>query len=352
MVRHLIQRPAGCLLLQVALAACGVTSPADSPDAPAHADVVRADTVDAVDGSAKTACDDDTPIEPRHNPDDNANVRFGEPTDDGPTAAANRFAFRDVTTDAGVSWAAYAPAGLPAAGAFADIDGDGDDDLILATYSAGATSSRLRLYSNVSSRSTIAFVDVTTAAGLGAFTVPTTGVYAADADNDGDQDLYLTSFGDNVLLQNAGAGAFSPVTYAAGVADPHWSTSAAFSDYDGDGDLDLYVGNYIGQSNYPNHTGQPNTLYRNEGDGTYVDVTREAGVGGAGTTLAVTWADIDNDGDPDLIVCNDHGAAVEANLLYRNDGAAGENRVHAGQRGVRHRVLLHGGGGGRHGPRR
>ncbi len=84
--------------------------------------------------------------------------------------------------------------------------------------------------------------------------------------------------------------------------------------------LDLYVGNYIAGFSWPFHAPDPNVLLHNVGDGEFTDVTLECVVAGAGTTLAVSWSDYDGDGDVDLWVGNDFGAEVQSNLLYRNDG--------------------------------
>ena len=120
------------------------------------------------------------------------------------------------------------------------------------------------------------------------------GVAVADYDGDGFEDLYLTGYGPNRLFHNNGNGTFTDVTKKAGVGDSHFSTSAAWFDYDRDGRLDLYVGNYCHWSpalnkvcqgsngSYicpPDHyKGDSGTLYHNNGDGTFTDVTRKAGV--------------------------------------------------------------------------
>ncbi len=162
------------------------------------------------------------------------------------------------------------------------------------------------------------------------------GVAAGDYDNDGDVDLYLTYWGPNVLYRNNGDGTFTDVTGRAGVGDPRWSTSAAFGDYDGDGDLDLYVSNYltIDINKLPprncSHRGNvvlcgpsglkgaADVLYRNNGDGTFTDVTEASGAVDSDLYygLGCVWADMDNDGDLDLVVAND----ATPNLLFVNQG--------------------------------
>ncbi|MCY3738789.1 MAG: CRTAC1 family protein [Gemmatimonadaceae bacterium] len=171
------------------------------------------------------------------------------------------------------------------------------------------------------------------------------GVTAADYDNDGDLDLFLTNYGPNVLLRGRGDGTFADHTAQAGVGDSLWGTGCAFLDYDNDGLLDLYVANYVEYSldaegrdltpyflsapgqelsadlrAYPspeNFPGSPDVLYRNAGDGTYADVTAAAGVlDPAGKGMGIVCADYDGDGDSDVFVANDQ----TANFLYRNDG--------------------------------
>ena len=172
------------------------------------------------------------------------------------------------------------------------------------------------------------------------------GCAVADYDNDGDQDLYVTNYGGNVLYRNEGNGIFSDVTTLAGVEAAQWSSSAAFLDYDNDGYLDLYVANnvdftletnkicggfvgttplglliiaentrsYCSPSDYE---GVPDVLYRNNGDGTFADVSIQAGIGNpAGKGLGVVAWDYDEDGDQDLFVANDG----VANFLYQNSG--------------------------------
>ncbi len=153
---------------------------------------------------------------------------------------------------------------------------------------------------------------------------------AADYDNDGDNDLFLTNYGMNKLYQNNGDGTFTDVTKEAGVENDLWGIGCTFFDYDQDGYLDLYVGNYLefdpeyrlyfAAENYPgplSYNGQPDVLYRNNGDGTFSDVTKEAGVyNPEGRAMGISACDADNDGDMDLFVAND---AME-NYFYRNNG--------------------------------
>ncbi|MBI1922784.1 CRTAC1 family protein [Candidatus Poribacteria bacterium] len=181
------------------------------------------------------------------------------------------------------------------------------------------------------------FTDVTPQAGVG-HTGYGVGCAAADYDNDGYRDLYVTNYGPNVLYHNNGDGTFTDVTQKAGVGDSRWSTSCAFLDYDRDGDLDLYVVNYMkfrveenrwwemrGVRTYCSPADQiagslfvseSDTLYRNNGDGAFTDVTKDAGVLFRGLGLAVAVGDYDNDGYPDISVAND----MENDVLFRNNG--------------------------------
>ncbi len=163
------------------------------------------------------------------------------------------------------------------------------------------------------------------------------GVATGDADGDGWTDLYVTNVGPNALYLNEGQGRFEDATARAGVGDPSWSTSAGFLDHDADGDLDLFVVNYVRWSigdeltcfskphpvDYcsPNsyRAPAPSTLYRNEGDGTFRDVSVEAGLRAAfGNGLGLVCSDFDGDGWIDVFVANDG----MPNQLWRNRGDA------------------------------
>jgi len=221
-----------------------------------------------------------------------------------------------------------------------DYDGDGDLDLYVINGSTfeprtnGPAPSN-RLYRNDGGG---AFADVTDAAGVGD-TTWSMGCAAADYDNDGDQDLLVTNYGVNRLYRNEGDGSFAEVTEKAGLGVwSRWSTGAAFGDYDLDGDLDLYVANYVrfdpairpGRLPYqlwkglkifhgPNaYEGETNELYRNEGDGTFTEVTDQHPkmASTEARSFQCVFADFDDDGDADLYVAND----TDPNLLYRNEG--------------------------------
>ncbi len=177
------------------------------------------------------------------------------------------------------------------------------------------------------------FTDVTVAAGLadGAYHL---GVCVGDYDNDGDSDLYLNNFGANLLYRNNGNGTFTDVTQAAGVAaGEQVGAGACFLDFDADGHLDLFVANYV-QFTFPKHeishmNGFPayvgplhypssaNVLFHNNGDGTFTDVSVAAGIADLrGSGMGVIAADLDNDGDTDILVGND----LRPDFVLQNDG--------------------------------
>ena len=183
------------------------------------------------------------------------------------------------------------------------------------------------------------FTEVTDKAGI-ATPCFANGGAVGDYNNDGWPDIYVTCLHGNVLYRNNGDGSFTDVTAKAGVADGRWSTGAAFGDYDGDGYLDLMVANYtefdlhhppvFGSSQNCRYMGVDvqcgprglkgvgDALFHNNGDGTFTDVSKRAGVDdpAAYYGLGVVWADFNNTGRPDIYVANDS----TPNYLYRNDG--------------------------------
>ena len=268
--------------------------------------------------------------------------------------------FIDVTAEAGINFrhingaegAYHLPETLGAGGAFFDADNDGNLDIYLVNsgywkVSSSAGTGRSALYRNNGDGT---FTDITMTAGVGNRGNYGQGAACADYDNDGDVDLYVTNFGGNVLYRNNNDGTFTDVTAHAGVGDPSWSSSACFLDHDQDGHLDLFVVNYLvysvdvpyrpcgedGVQTYCHPSlfeGAPDTLYRNNGDGTFTDVSKASGVGGIGGLfhgkgLGVVSADFNNDGAPDLYVANDD---TRNDFFYNNgDGTFREISLLAG----------------------
>ncbi len=250
----------------------------------------------------------------------------------------------------GMSGEWYLVENLGGGAALLDYDGDGDLDVFLVQgemlgpkpLSAalfppqpgkppGARLYRNDLTVSPDGRRALRFTDVTGQSGI-RDTGYGMGVAAADYDNDGHADLYLTNLGPNQLWRNRGDGTFVNVTAEAGTGEPRLSVSAAFLDYDRDGRLDLFVGNYVDFS--PDHNrpcyapwsardycspkvyrALPDTLYRNRGDGTFEDVSVKTRVAQeAGTALGVVAADFNGDGWADVYVANDG----MANHLWMN----------------------------------
>jgi len=197
-----------------------------------------------------------------------------------------------------------------------------------------------------------AFTDVTEKAGLVRHGWGQ-GVCVGDYDNDGNLDLFVTYYGKNVLYHNNGNGTFTDVTRESGLMQPedHWNTGAAFVDYNRDGHLDLFVCNYVayehGTTLYENNPalvgqqspvlygvsglkGTTNFLYRNNGDGTFADVSKASGISHAAATYGFTpcVGDYDNDGWPDIYIADDSTPS----LLFMNnrDGTFRETGMLAG----------------------
>ncbi len=252
------------------------------------------------------------------------------------------FTFTDVSAPAGIRFKhnsgafgkKYLPETLGSGVAFLDYDNDGWQDLFFVNSMnwpdrPGAASLPALYHNNRNGT----FTDVTRQAGL-AVQMYGLGVAAADYDNDGDIDIYVTCLGANHLFSNQGAGRFADLTAKAGVGDPGFSTSAAWFDYDNDGKLDLFVANYVQwtvatdlmctldgrRKSYctpESYKGASSTLYRNKGDGTFEDVTKKAGLyDQTAKALGVALIDYDSDGKLDLFVAND----TQPNRLYRNKG--------------------------------
>lgn len=266
------------------------------------------------------------------------------PVSPGPAATSIRSGFRNIAEEAGLASFRHTDGGsgrkffveqMGSGVAILDYDGDGLYDLYFCSGNALPGYKEAppgnRLYRNLGNGK---FEDVTEKAGVrsGKYCI---GVAVGDYDNDGDSDLYLCVFGGNVLYRNNGDGTFTDVTATARVGEARLSSSAAWGDFDGDGHLDLYVANYVkyrldddlwcskfaGHKSYCGPTlyeGEADTLYRNNGDGTFTDVSVSAGIraGRNGNGLGVLWFDYDGDGDQDIFVANDQSP----NFLWENDG--------------------------------
>ncbi|RKU09175.1 hypothetical protein C6503_21795 [Candidatus Poribacteria bacterium] len=260
--------------------------------------------------------------------------------------------FTDATAAAGITFRhtdgrtgeKYLIETLGSGALFFDYDADGALDLYIvnATHippSVAENASQTHLPRNTLYRNNGngTFTDVTQKAGVGD-TSYGVGCAAADINNDGYPEIYVTNYGPNILYHNNGDGTFTDITQKAGVGDARWGTSCAFIDYNNDSDVDLYVVNYMkfsieenrrwetrGIRTYCSPTDQiagshfvsePDILYRNNGNGTFTDVTVAAGISHRALGLAVAVGDYDNDGYPDLHIAND----MEADFLYRNNG--------------------------------
>ena len=249
--------------------------------------------------------------------------------------------FTDATEAAGVAFdhVAHETEMFPLGGGVVvlDFDGDGLHD-IYAVNSVGPNV----LYRNNGDST---FTETAAAAGIDDPEGRGNGGCAADYDNDGDQDLFVTNYGPSRLFRNDG-GSFADVTVSAGVmdsGDAFRNTGCAWGDYDRDGFVDLVFVRHL----YESHRRMFQTrefldaiarlvLYRNNGDGTFTDTTailgnvsgpKDPGYGGQagniwGAGFQPGWADFDNDGDLDLYVVNDLGTDIQRNVLWRNDGAA------------------------------
>ncbi|HVQ37941.1 MAG TPA: VCBS repeat-containing protein, partial [Pyrinomonadaceae bacterium] len=257
--------------------------------------------------------------------------------------------FTDVTDKAGITFKhvsspekKYIVESMSGGVAFLDYDNDSYLDIYLvnsltADMVKSNQKTRSALYRNNNGDGT--FTDVTDKAGVGDIGWGM-GVAIGDYDNDGFVDIYVTCLGPNHLLRNTGKGTFIDVTQSAGVSDPRWSTGASFVDYDNDGKLDLFVANYVDfdVNNLPEFgkgrscqfkgipvqcgprglKGAGDTLYHNDGNGKFTDVSKKAGISDPDGYygLGVICSDFDGDGLVDIFVANDS----VPNFLYHNNG--------------------------------
>jgi hypothetical protein len=226
--------------------------------------------------------------------------------------------------------------------ALIDYDRDGWPDIFFTNapdvnMSLAGTRAKSALYHNNHDGT---FTDVTDKAGVG-FPCWAMGATVGDYNNDGWPDLLISCFGGVVLYRNNGNGTFTDTTKSSGLSsDKGWAMGAAFGDYDGDGNVDLFVPHYVDlnlndlptlgskktcmyheiavQCGPRGLVGSPDNLYRNNGNGTFTDISKKAGVDDAQRFFGLTsvWSDFNDDGKLDLFVANDG----EPNYLYRNDG--------------------------------
>ena len=254
--------------------------------------------------------------------------------------------FTDVTEQAGISWRHFSGEStdrflietMSGGVAFLDFDRDGFQDLFFVN--GGETPRgkskvpvRNALYRNLGNGK---FEDVSARAGVDHLDFYGMGVAVGDFDNDGFADLYVTGYPSSALFHNNGDGTFTNITDRAGVKNrDKWAASAAWFDYDRDGFLDLVVTNYArfsfgeprscelnGRRTYCEqkaYAGMPLTLYHNNGDGTFSDVSEKSGVAKLiGRALGVVSIDVNNDGWPDLFVARD--ASPNLLLINKADG--------------------------------
>ncbi len=262
------------------------------------------------------------------------------------------FLFDDVTDTLGISFrhfpaerASQLPEDMGSGVACGDYDGDGFVDLffvnmadnLLAETETDPSLKSSRLYRNIDGQR---FEDVTDQAGVG-FIGFGMGAAWGDYDDDGDLDLYVTAFGNNILYQNLGNGTFRDATAESGLQDTRFSAGCTWGDVDRDGDLDLYVCNYVefifregvrGKSLRQYTTEQPytlnpsayapqaNALFINDGTGKFTDKAVDAKLDNpSGKSLSASWVDLNNDGWLDLYVAND----VSNNGVYLNRSQSG-----------------------------
>ncbi len=259
------------------------------------------------------------------------------------TAASTLPQFSDVTAAAGIRFRhnngafgrKYLPETMGSGGAFLDADGDGWQDVLLVNSKnwPGRPSSRASLHALYRNNQNGTFTDITARSGLDV-AMYGLGAAAADYDNDGRSDIYITALDGSRLYRGLGGGRFEDVTARSRAGASGFSTCAVWFDYDNDGRLDLFVCRYVewsidkdlfctldGKSKSyctpESYKGQSPILYRNRGDGTFEDVTKSAGLHDpTSKALGAALIDYDADGKLDLFVAND----TQPNRLYRNNG--------------------------------
>ncbi|MDA1013423.1 MAG: VCBS repeat-containing protein [Planctomycetota bacterium] len=247
----------------------------------------------------------------------------------GQTVKGPRKGFTDITEESGITFKSqhnpllreaewrpdkfaimkYAAGGITTA----DYDNDGWVDLLF--IDGGST----QLFRNLGNGK---FADTTSTSGLPTDLKGGSVALFVDLDNDDDKDLFIgRGTGNNLLFKNNADGTFTDVTETANV-NGIWVSTAAAADYNNDGYVDIYFGRYLDPrinlptTNFYTRNSEGNTLLKNNGDLTFTDVTKESGVREGGLTLGIAWADYDEDGDQDIYVANDFGR----NALLRNEG--------------------------------
>ncbi len=234
--------------------------------------------------------------------------------------------FTEIAPAAGINFTPYVMYEFGGGAAFLDYDNDGNLDI----YVTGGMR-KDKLFRNNGDGT---FSDVSFFAGVGNpnFDIITLGVIVGDYDNDGDTDIFVTtekSFR-NLLLRNNGDGTFTDVTLATGLQHNLNSCyTASFGDYDKDGFLDIITSEYVDEAGFTfdslsNVTGfahkcYQNSFYRNNGNGTFTEMSQILGIIDTGCTLSITFTDFDRDGDMDILSGNDFGAWVVPNKLFRNN---------------------------------
>jgi len=255
--------------------------------------------------------------------------------------AASAVQFVEATSPAGLKFVhnsgragkKFLPETMGSGGAFVDLNGDGWLDIVLINGKDWTPKGKRSFSAVYRNNGNGTFTDVTTASGFDV-EMYGMGVAAGDYDNDGRDDLYVTTLEGDRLFHNEGNFKFRDVTKASGIVNAHFGTSAAWLDYDRDGKLDVFVANYVQwtaaadvycsldgtNKSYctpESYKGTPSKLFHNLGAGKFEDVTGKAGVGDpTSKSLGIAVLDYDGDGWPDIFVAND----TQPNKLYRNNG--------------------------------
>src|SRR5580765_52426 len=255
--------------------------------------------------------------------------------------AASAVQFVEATSPAGLKFVhnsgragkKFLPETMGSGGAFVDLNGDGWLDIVLINGKDWTPKGKRSFSAIYKNNGNGTFTDVTTASGFDV-EMYGMGVAAGDYDNDGRDDLYVTTLEGDRLFHNEGNFKFRDVTKASGIVNAHFGTSAAWLDYDRDGKLDVFVANYVQwtaatdvycsldgtNKSYctpESYKGTASKLFHNLGAGKFEDVTGKAGVGDpTSKSLGIAVLDYDGDGWPDIFVAND----TQPNKLYRNNG--------------------------------